>query len=566
MSTILAIVLLSVVVVALPLMLGGSVAELLSLRLAVWQDMPLVPIFLCAALMGLSSARREDSTKSFNPVAILAMAIGAILIVGQFGHALVFHNQELSRDEQLAVFDQQIFAHGRLFWPIPVEWRPIADALNRRFMFPIGGNEYWVSSYLPMHSAFRALLGLVGLAASASAIMTAIAATAQWSIARRLWPQSPGTVAIGLVLLVTSSQVLITSMGAFSMSMHLALNLVWLSLFLEDRKWSHGLAVIVAFVATGIHQPLFHPLFALPFVALLAFEGRWRVLVFYVGAYSTICLFWLAWPLWIASHGAAAQSMVCNGSGICSTSVGFVARLRGSLTTFDLQHLWLTAANLIRFVCWQHPLLVPLGVFGAISCWRSEPLVRALTVCFLLPIVVLAIILPWQGHGWGYRYLHPVIGNAILLACYGLQRLKNAGLTIRRPLIVSTVAAVLLVAVHGWMAARIAAPFVQIRHDLANIPADVVIVDSQTVPYVQDVVLNKFDLSNRPILLLGSLLRPEDLPQICKRATIAFYGGPRLAPIARVLRTPIPSAPSAEFAKLRGAAQRMGCRIRSAQH
>jgi hypothetical protein len=29
------------------------------------------------------------------------------------------------------------------------------------------------------------------------------------------------------------------------------------------------------------------------------------------------------------------------------------------------------------------------------------------------------ILLPYQGHGWGYRYLHGLIGSLSLLAGYG---------------------------------------------------------------------------------------------------------------------------------------------------
>jgi hypothetical protein len=294
----------------------------------------------------------------------------------------------------------------------------------------------------------------------------------------------------------------------------------------------------------------------------VALERRWRLLLFYIAAYTAIVLFWLEWPLWIASHGAmSAQSIVCDRAGACSPSAGFAARLHGVVTTFGIQHLWHTAANLIRFVCWQHPLLVPLGLFGAVSCWRSEPLVRALAVSFLLPTVVAAIIVPWQGHGWGYRYLHPVLGNAVLLACYGLHRLESAGLSMRRPLIATTAVAIFLVPIHALMAARIVAPFVQINNDLAGIPADVVIVDSRTVPYSQDVVLNKFDLSNRPILLQSTHLKPEDMSKICEHATVAFYDNPRLAPITQMFSIPDPGPPSAEIEALHNAARRSGCKI-----
>lgn len=557
--TALLIALLLSLVVGLPLLLGDSVIELLTRLLAFSQDVPLAPIFLCAALLRPKSSNGPVVDRPGKPKAVLVLSVIAVLLVGWIGHSVVFQGYDLSRDEQMAVFDQQIFSHGRLFWPIPSEWRTATDALNRRFIVPIGANEFWVSAYLPVHSAFRALLSSIGVADLASPIQAVLSTIGMWAAARRIWPESNRTVILSLLLLITSSQVLVTSMTTFSMTMHLALNLLWLALFLNDRWQSHLLAVILGFFATGIHQPVFHPLFAAPFLALLARDQRWRLLAFYVAAYTIIGMFWLAWPLWIASHGTGPPIAIhCAGG--CSSGVGLLQKLH-SVSRLDVQHVWLTAANVLRFICWQHPLLVPLAIFGTISCWRTDSLVKALALGFMLPIVIMALILPWQGHGWGYRYVHPVLGNAILLACYGFRRLETQGWSLRRPLIVTTPIAVLLVPLHAWMAANIAKPFVEIRRALAIMPADLVIIDTQAVPYGQDVVLNRFDLSNRPILLISSLLRPDDLPALCARYSISFYDGPKMAPLAQLFWMAPPKAPSVEQIILHERAAKVACRV-----
>ena len=551
---------LTCLVVALPFV-PGRIVEGLALHLALKQDLPLVPIFLVAALLRpnprtISLPRAPQDTRL-----ALLLTIVVILLAGWLGHYLVFQGYDLSRDEQMAVFDQEIFAHRRLLWPIPLEWRHLADALNRRFMLPIGNNEFWVSGYLPVHSGFRAILSTIGIAVLASPLMMALAAGSLWAIARKLWPDSNQTVLLSLLLLVTSSQALITSMTAFSMSMHLGLNLLWLALFVADRRQTHLLAILVAFFATGIHQPLFHPLFVLPFLLLLLEQRRWRLLAFYVGFYAVIGLFWLAWPIWIASHGVAPPTVINCANPNCSGGIGFLERLIGALNAFSLRHVWLTAANLLRFVCWQHPLLMPLALFGAVSCWRSEPLVKALALSFILPVIAMAILLPWQGHGYGYRYVHPALGSAILLACYGFRRAEASGLALQRPIIITTALAVTLLPLHAWMAWRVAAPFAQVRNELAAVPADVVIVDTERVPFGQDVVFNRFDLSNRPKLLIADLVRPDDLGDLCKRWRIAFFDAPRLAPIAILFGTRVPSTPSPRARELRGAANKLHCHV-----
>ena len=544
------------------LIVGVRAAEALTFYFAFRQDSLLVPVFLAAMLLRPRPANGERSEWLRSGALALGLSAVLILAAGWAGHYLVFQDYDLSRDEQLAVFDQGIFAHGKLFWPILPEWRDVADALNRRFLLPIRGDEIWVSGYLPVHAAFRALVSLFADPALSSPILAVIAAGSLWSVTRRLWPDSQSTSVVALVLLVTSSQFLITAMTAFSMTMHLALNLLWLALFLRDRWPTHAAAAVVGFLATGIHQPLFHPLFVLPFFLLLLGQRRWRVLAFYTLAYGLIALFWMWWPLFISSHGTAANAADCLNHG-CSSGGGFVDRFIGMLNSGQtvLQHVCLMAENLLRFAVWQHPLLLPLAVFAGISCWKADPLVRALTLGLILPIPVLAVLLPWQGHAWGYRYLHPVLGNAVLLACYGFKALEDRSLSVRRPLIITTGVAVLLLGVHAWMAAQLAAPFVQSRDELAALRADVVIVDAAPVPFAEDVVFNRFDLLNRPILLVADKVKPENLPPICKRSTIAFYEAQNFANIAHLFVWRDPTGPTARTQALRKSAKAMGCRI-----
>jgi hypothetical protein len=153
-----------------------------------------------------------------------------------------------------------------------------------------------------------------------------------------------------------------------------------------------------------------------------------------------------------------------------------------------------------------------------------------------------------------------VLGNAILLACFGFHRLETSGLSIRRPLALTTLAAVVLIPIHSAMASRVTAPFVQLRNELNATSAGVVIVDTDRVPYGQDIVTNNYNLSNRPILLIASLLRPQDLRAICKRSSIAFFDAPRLAPVALWIQPPMHS-PSPEALRLHETARAIGCDV-----
>jgi hypothetical protein len=543
--------------------LNGNV-DVLALRLGMSQDLVLLPVFVGAALLTpkLNNSSEEPRWPQLGWRAIV-LVIAATVIVGVEGHYWVFQNYDLSRDEQMATFDQAIYGGRRLLWPIAADWRAFVDALNTRFVMVIGDREFWASGYSPINAAFRALVGTIADPALASPLMVAVGAFSIWKIAKLIWPDSRDTSALAVVFLLTSSQVVITSMTAFAMSMHLGLNLLWLWLFLIDRPLARAGVLAVGFLATGIHQPLFHPLFVLPFLLLFVGRKQWQTLLIYLIGYAFIALFWSAWPVWLAAQGSDAPAVAdCGRDCLVGTHIG---RFFTMATALDLNHIWLTTANLLRFLCWQHPLLVPLSLFGAISCWRADPFVRCLALGFALPVVLIAILLPWQGHGWGYRYLHPVLGNAVLLACFGWRRLAQGGLSMRQPFVITTAAALILLPIHAAMAARLVLPSAQIHSELMAIDADVVIVDTELSPFGSDVVFNSPDLSQRPKLLLADLTQPESVAILCRNSTIAFVDAPKLSSLNRFYGWPEPTVSTPQFRRLYEIARQSNCRTTAVQ-
>jgi hypothetical protein len=513
-----------------------------TLSLFLDHDLLIVPLFAVACLVGArpAGAWQVDAGRERLFVWI---GLALIVLVCWAGHLIVMSDFDTVRDERMVVFDAAIFRDGALTWPIPNDWRPVANALNRRFMLPIGSAEAWVSAYLPVNAAFHAVIGLVADDDLTSPLMVAAGGFFLWRIALRLFPDSALARIATLAFYVGSSQILITGMTKFAMSGHLALNLAWLWLFLRGGTRSHALAMVVGFLATGLHQPLFHPLFVLPFLGLLALRKDWKLLGSYLAAYACIAAFWLAWPIWIASTGTGPVAP------ISTSAVGFGERLLTTVKAVDLDSVWLTAVNLIRFVAWQHPLLMPLALFGSWAAWRSDPLVRALAVSALLPVFVLWILLPWQGLGWGYRYLHPALGSVVLLGGWGVYVAeRRLGLSLARPLGVSTAGALLLLfPLHAWMAYQFVLPRAQLDRSIGGLNADVAILDEQVY---SDFAHNRPDLSNRPIRLLGGELRPGDIGRICRGRSITFVDAAK------------PAAPSEAQQRLKAAALASGCNAR----
>lgn len=521
---------------------------------SVLHDAPMIPLFVLATLLTARRARPGYLPQNLDR-AILPASILAIVLIGWAGHYLVFDGFDFTRDEQMATFDAIIFASGRLAADIPAQWRPFAEALNLMFMLPIGTHEMWVSAYLPVHALFRVVVGSLADPALASPLLAALAAYCVHGVARGLWPDSRSTPVVALLLYLGSSQVLVTSMTAFSMTMHLALNMLWLLLFLSGRREGHVAAAVVGFLATGIHQPLFHPLFVLPFLLVLAGMKRWKLLAFYLCSYALISVFWLLWPLWISGL-ASTPAMISDRS----APAGYFDRLLATVEVLNLGALWLTASNLLRFAVWQHLLLVPLAILGVLADWHRNLIVRALAVGFVLPIVAMAVLLPWQGLGWGYRYLHPVLGNAILLACFGWRSLENSRLDFMRPMAMMSAASTLvLLPIHCWFAAQVVRPFAQVSRDIAAVPADIVVIDTSFVPYGDNLVFNLPDLNEKPIRLVAEKLSPPDIAALCQGRTIAFFDPERMRRLAETYPGKDPAAPSAAFRRLQATARDQGC-------
>lgn len=506
------------------------------------QDLALVALPL---LFILARPARMDGVPRPAPDWLPALTATAIVLLCWAG-AHLWLNFALSRDEQMANFDAAIFARGQLYAPIAPEWRAHIAALNPMFALPAAGGAGWVSAYLPGNAVLRAIVGVVDPALT-SPLLCGGGALALWTVARRLWPDSQSAAVVALALYAGSSQVIVTAMTAYAMTAHLALNLVWLALFLRGGRWGHGGAILTGFVATGLHQPVFHPLFVAPFLWLLLGRREWRTLAAYLIAYAAIGLFWLAWPHWIMGPTAAP-------------GLGFGERLLGALAASGVGGFWAMAANLLRFAVWQHPLLFPLALFGWLA-GRRDPVIGALAGGIALTLVAVAAILPFQGHGWGYRYLHGLIGNACLLGGHGWRRLEAAGLNLRRPMIAATALALLAaLPVHVWMAVRLVAPVKAASRAASAVDADFVVVEDRAAPYATDLVFNRADLSNRPIRLLGSQLTPAALAALCRGRSVAFVDAPALAATTRAFGIDPPATSPAQRA-LRVAAVHGGCRL-----
>lgn len=509
----------------------------------VFQDMPiLTAILLIVVTLRLIPGVASRAAAYFEPrVAIVlsrtppwaaspVMAIGCLALmsglIGWVGAYLIYDNYALSLDEFMATFGAAIHRHGQLMAPVPAQWQDYVWALQPQFAFATDDGAFWGSSYLPVNAGLRGAAAAFGAESLVSPLLAAISVTAIWAVGRRIWPDRPAMALIAAALLATSSQFLITAMTPYAMTAHLAFNLVWLWLFLRGGRLGHAGAIAMGFLACGVHQLLFHPLFAAPFVLQLWLERRWRAAALYSVAYAAICLFWIDyWPIALGMLGEAPAAAPGAGGAVG----GFGAHALALAATFDPAALGLMAKNLIRLITWQNPLTAPLVALGGVAAFRANGTLRSLILGLGLTMLAMFILIPYQGHGWGYRYLHGFLGSACLLAVWEwtcltdhLDGAQRVGARVAFGA-VTAAALLILLPIRAWQAHDFLHPYALANAAIRRANAQVVLVDNSASWFTTDLVRNDPYLTNRPVVLSLGDLEKGQARDLCARYTVSIF-------------------------------------------
>jgi hypothetical protein len=531
-------------------------------RLLLVQDLPVFGVCLAITLAlgwipARSLTRLAPALRWPSRLWLLGLA-GVCFLAAGIGTELIFRGYDLSLDEFLADFDARIFAHGQLAAPIAPLWRPFAPALQPRYMLPIQGADVWASAYLPVNAALRALASKVGLEAWLSPLYGGFSVIATFAVGRRLWPQTPSMALCAAALLASATQLTMMAMTSYAMSAHLAFNLAWLWLFLRGGRLGHAGAIAVGFFATGLHQLLFHPMFVAPFVFQLWLDRRWRLAGAYTFAYAAIGGFWTEyWQLELHVLGEAPQAAQALGAN------WLVQRTGAVLAQVRPGNLGAMATSLVRLITWQNPLTAPLALLGARAAWRQKGHLRALLAGVGLTLLAMLIIEPTQTHGWGYRYLHGLLGSVCLLAAWTwaslLEDLPERGRAAANGALVAAIAVSLLVLLplRGWQAWTYTRPYAAANAVIQSAPEPIVIVDDEGPWFdMGTVVRNDPYLAHGPKVVLLAALDPQAVRTLCARGPVGRFDGRQAAAlaVATFVAPPDPWVPS-----LRATLANLGC-------
>lgn len=480
------------------------------------QDLPLLLLGGAAMFIAapMSSTEASEATP-LHPRTVIALTVAASALA-YIGTWIVMDRYAMSRDEDMADFAARYMQHGLLGLPIPTKLHDLGKA-----SLPLSAGRFitqgfWVSDYLPMNSALRAVAGMVGDRWLAGPILLLAGIAATWKAARLLWPNEQMAASVAVVLAVTSTQLIVNAMTPYATTAHFALNAIWIICFLHGGRSGHAAAILCGLIAAGLHQFHFHLLFLSGFIGWMLLTNRKGLALLYVAAAVGYYLFWdVFWPQIILSpmFGEAPDTSVPQS--LFSAILARISKLK----------LLEPVTSMARFLAWQNLLLLPLIWLGVRAAGERTNGALPITFAFALSLGIGLVLMPWQGFGYGYRYLHHLMPCILLLAAGGVVRLNASNVLLKRQILIgSALFAVCVTAPFAmWRSHQLLMPYATAYRLAAAAPADVVVVDTLAGAYIQDIVRID-DPDARPILLDLSELSIEKIDQLCTTQRVMVFG------------------------------------------
>ncbi|MCY4752996.1 hypothetical protein [Pelomonas aquatica] len=206
---------------------------------------------------------------------------------------------------------------------------------------------------------------------------------------------------------LASPQFTVSAMSWYAMPGELALNLLYLWLLLKPRPGAAFAAGLVGGLCLVMHNPVPHALMAAPCLLWLALDRtRWARLLAVLAGYVPLGLgLGLGWWLLKAGFGDAPIDQPAPAAGVLDVLGRVLVWPDASLLTARWQAAWKTWI-------WAAPGLLLLPLLSR----QRPPAERLLLAALVLTFVFYLFVRFDQGHGWGFRYVHPVWGALPVVA------------------------------------------------------------------------------------------------------------------------------------------------------
>jgi hypothetical protein len=400
--------------------------------LSLYQDLYAFAPYMAILLLALVPAIRNVGIALADWCGAHPRLLAALAALGlAAGSLFVCRAYPLTMDEYAVVFQSKIFAAGHLtgrFPPELLDWL-IPKAIQGKFLKPDSHTGAVAAAYWPGFSLLLTPFTLL----DSPWLLNPLIGGATVLLMHRLGLELFGERrSAGLVALLTlaSSAVAINAMTYYTMPAHLLASALYVLLLLRPNPAKAFAAGVVGSYALVLHSPVPHLLFALPFIAWLAFQPRGpRLVAVLVIGYLPLCLLLgFGW----ASLLDTLELVTPSGALVAPSSLAesILSRLRsiqdwGRYETPSLVQHTLVFAKLWL---WAVPALVAAAALGAWRVRRESGILRVLAIAALLTYLGYQCLPIYQGHGWGYRYFHQAWLALPLLAVAGLRVAPQAAL------------------------------------------------------------------------------------------------------------------------------------------
>jgi hypothetical protein len=464
---------------------------------------------------------RALSSKNL-PLLVAVLVLG-FACVGRFAIA---ENFDLCIDEYLPEFQSRIFQHHDLVAEVPRNWIPYREALKLPYQIYHGTTRegYWASGFLPGFALLDFGFEQIDLGWALDPLLAALAIVLLAVLARRAFPADANLAAgIAVLLLACSPQFLIMALTKFSWTAHLCGTLAWIWLCTHPDRRLFLLTPILGVFLIGLHQPHVHFLVAAPFVLRLLYTGQWRALLWFGLWYGPGALAWYEVMVLLRPSAFGHGGELAN--------LGFPFLLS----------LFITFCHAITFYAWATPLLVFLCGAALLNFRKQPALVQDSILAALITFFFYMGFPHFQGHGWGYRYLHPAYGCLALAGAAGAIGLyrKYPDFPLARALAASVLFS--LAVQLPWRIHEVRAmvtPLARAWNFISTRPTDFVIVRGPEFWYACDLIRNDPWLQTRPLIFNEEYLAPGQEVRLSLQGSITYVGANEVRPFGVILKDP----------------------------
>jgi len=224
-----------------------------------------------------------------------------------------------------------------------------------------------------------------------------------------------------MLLLLASPAFSGMALGYFSMTAHLFFNLLYVWVLLQRRLF---LAGVVGSFALVLHNPWPHFLFALPWIAWIAWHDGRRALLRLMAGYAPLTLA-IGGGWWLLMRKIQGELWFAPQAG--DLLFYWQLQLTRVFTLPEGATLAKRTAELVKLWLWTVPGLPALMVAGWWLTRRQAPS-RLLGLSFAVMLAGYLFVWFDQGYGWGVRYLHPALAALPILGAAAIVTVQSEAL------------------------------------------------------------------------------------------------------------------------------------------